>query len=122
MKAPTPLRLGRSIGYLCGGLLVWAGVFLVSYIVAALACARGFAHLLWFGVAVVPIVLLATAAAGLAALYAIARRADRLQDGVARRADDDRHVVAHVALIVCGLALVALVWNALAVALTGLRC
>ena len=123
MNPPTPLHFARTIRFLCGGLLVWAALFLSTYVFAAIACARGFSYALWFGLGVVPVLLLLGAALALGVLYVIARRADGLQhDGVARRSDDTRRVVAHVATMVCGLALIAIAWNALPVLLTAIRC
>jgi hypothetical protein len=117
------LHFARSIRFVCGGLLVWAFLFLFSYVYAAVACARGFSYALWFGVGVLPLILLTAAAVALGVLYAIARRADGLQDdGAARRSDDTRRVVGHVATIVCGLALIAILWNILPVVLTASRC
>ncbi len=118
----SPLRVWKSIGFLCGGLLVWAVAFLASYVFAAIACARGFSYTLWLGIGILPSVLLVVAAVSLGALSGIARRADRLQEPGARRTDDTRRVVAQVALIVCGLGLVAIVWNTLPVLLTASRC
>jgi hypothetical protein len=117
-----PLRVWKSIGFLCGGLLVWAAAFLLTYIFAGIACARDFSYALWLGIGIVPSVLLLIAAVSLGALYSIARRADRLQEPGARRVDDSRRVVAQVAMIVCGLALIAIVWNTLPVVLTASRC
>ena len=111
MNTPT-LPLARSVAFLCGGLLVWAALYLFVQVFAALACARGLFYAIWFEIAIVPALLLAVTAAALAALWVVARRADKLQDGIARRNDDTRRVVAHVALEGCGLALIAIVWSA----------
>jgi hypothetical protein len=120
---PAPsLHFARAIRFLCGGLLVWAALFLFTYVFAAIACARGFSYAVWFGLGVVPLLLLLGAALALGVLYVIARRADRLQNGVARRSDDTRRVVARIATMVCGLALIAIIWNALPVLLTASRC
>ncbi|MPZ42678.1 MAG: hypothetical protein GEV05_04585 [Betaproteobacteria bacterium] len=121
MSAPS-LDFARAVRFLCGGLLVWAALFLFTYIFAAIACTRGFSYALWLGLGVVPLLLLLAAALSLGVLYVIARRADRLQGSIARRSDDTRRVVAHVATMVCGLALIAIVWNALALLLTASRC
>lgn len=117
-----PLHFARSVRLLCGGLLVWAAVFIATYVYVAIACARGFSYALWSGLGVVPALSLAAAAVGLGVLYVIARRADRLRDAVARRADDTQRVVSRVALIVCGLGLIAIVWHALPLVLTASRC
>ena len=116
------LDFPRAVRFLCGGLLLWAAVFLATYVFAAIACARGFSYALWLGLGVVPLLLLILAALSLGVLYVIARRADGLQDGIARRSDDTRRVVAHVAITVCTLALIAIVWNALPLLLTVNRC
>jgi hypothetical protein len=117
-----PLHFARSVRLLCGGLLVWAAVFLAMYVFAAVACARGFSDALWFGMGVVPLLLVLAAVVGLGIVYMLARRADRLLDGTARRSEDTRRVVAEVATIVCGLALIAIVWNTLPALLTVSRC
>jgi hypothetical protein len=121
MSAPT-LRVWKGLGFLCGGLLVWAGLFLLSYIVTAVSCARHAADTLWLGIGVLPAALVLVAAGALGGLHAIARRANRLQEPGARRSDDTRRVVEHEAHIVCGLALIAIVWNTLPVLLTVSRC
>jgi hypothetical protein len=118
----APLHFARAVRFLCGGLLVWAALFLITYVFAAIACARGFPQTVWLGLSVVSLLLLLAAALALGALHAIARRADRLQDGIARRSDDTRRVVAQIALAVCALALIAIVWNALPLVLTVNRC
>lgn len=121
MSAPAP-QTGRGLWLLCGGLLVWAALFLVTCVVSAVACARDLTHALWMGISPVPVLLLLTAAVALAVLYVIARAADRMHDGSARRSDDTRRVVAHVATAVCGIALIAIVWHTLPLVLTALRC
>ena len=121
MSVPS-LHFARTIRFLCGGLLVWAALFLFTYVFAAIACARGFSYALWLGLGVVPFVLLLAAGSALGVLYVIAHRADRLQDRIARRSDDTRRVVAHVATMVCTLALIAIAWNVLPVLLTASRC
>ncbi|MGH8666683.1 MAG: hypothetical protein ACREUX_20660 [Burkholderiales bacterium] len=121
MSGPS-LDFARAVRFLCGGLLVWAGLFLFTYVFAAIACARGFSYALWLGLGIVPLLLLLAAALSLGVLHVIARRADRLQDGIARRSDDTRRVVADIATMVCTLALIAIVWNALPLLLTVNRC
>ena len=110
---PAPLGFKRAIGYLCGGLLVWAALFLWTYVFAAIACARGFSHLVWLGFTVVTLLLVASAVAALGGLHALARRIDALAVRSGRRSDDTQRLVADVAAIVCGLALIAIVWNTL---------
>lgn len=110
---PPPLPFRRALGFLCGGLLIWAAVFLFTYVFAAIACARGFSHALWLGSSVVPLLLIAVAVAALGGLHALARRIDALLVNSGRRSDDTQRLVAEVAAIVCGLALIAIVWNTL---------
>jgi hypothetical protein len=42
----------RAFLLMFSGPIIWAGHFLSVYVLAALACARSFAHIEWFGVAV----------------------------------------------------------------------
>lgn len=121
MNGPS-LDFGRSVRLLCGGLLVWAVLFLVTVVASAVVCARDLPYALWHGISMVPTLLLLAGAVALGAVYGIARRADQLHDGSARRSDDTRRVVAHVATTVCGLALIAIVWNVLPLVLTSIRC
>jgi hypothetical protein len=95
---------------LWGALLVWFGYFLLVYVVAALACERGFADARVIGVGVVSLVsgvgLVLSLAATLALLAATRRGA---RDGPARGARFTDRLGWTLGL----LALVALVWTAL---------
>ena len=67
---------------LWGGLLVWAGYFLGVYVVAALACERGFADVRVAGVDLVTLVSAGgciVSLAGTGALIAVTRRGARAQ-------------------------------------------
>lgn len=110
---PATLQFKHALGFLCGGLLIWAALFLFTYVFAAIACARGFSYADWLGLSVVPLLLIAAAVAALGGLHALARRIDALLARSGRRSEDTERLVADVAAIVCGLALIAIVWNTL---------
>lgn len=90
-----------------GGLLAWMADFVFVYVFAALACARGFADVSWFGVPIVTLMtLLASALAGAATLLLV-RRGFRLQRDEA--VDDHARFIGFVTLASGGIALIALV-------------
>ncbi|HWK50400.1 MAG TPA: hypothetical protein VNR40_10965, partial [Steroidobacter sp.] len=73
----------RTAFLILGGLLVWMADFVIVYVFAAVACARGFADVSWLGVPiVVSMTLLISLIAG-AVTVLIARRGYRLQTEVA---------------------------------------
>jgi hypothetical protein len=95
---------------LWGGLLVWAVYFLVVYVVAALACERGFADVHIAGVDVVTFVsaggaLVSFAATG--ALVAVTRRAARAESAPGARFTD------RLGWTLGLLGLLAIAWTAL---------
>jgi hypothetical protein len=94
-----------------GGLLVWIADFVFVYGFAAVACARGFSDVSWFGVPIVTLMtLLASLVAG-AVTVLIVRRGCRLH----RREPADEHA-RFIGFVTCasgGLALIALVLLAL---------
>ncbi|MCC6534779.1 MAG: hypothetical protein IT531_19715 [Burkholderiales bacterium] len=118
------VSIGSRLLLLTGGLLIWAGLFLFSYILAALACARGFADSAWLGVGVVPLGLVLAAVAAMAGLLRLIRHARRLGARVqhARRLDDTAGVSADVARMVCLLAAIAIAWHVLPVLISGTHC
>ena len=90
-----------------GGLLVWIADFAFVYVFAAVACARGFADVSWFGVPIVTLMtLLASLLAGVATLLVV-RQGYRLQrDGAT---DEHSRFIGFVTLASGGIALIALV-------------
>ena len=117
-------RFVSRIFLITGGLLIWAALFLFTYILVALACARGFFHAVWLGIDALPLVLAGATVISLAGLAQLVRRAEQIERSAdyARRADDDDLVTADVTCMVCLLALVAIIWNSLPTLLIGIRC
>lgn len=105
-----PRNFSRWVLTVCGPLLVWAGQFLFCYVLASLACARGFSTA---SVARVPVAqgltLLATLlAAGVCALLLMrTRRASRVAAG----ADQFQLSLAIASSV---LALIAIAWTGIA--------
>lgn len=91
----------RGWGFLLGGLLVWAADFFLLYAIASILLTSPLARLL-SGI----VTLAAMAAAGWLLL-----RAWRCYRG---RGDDLRRWIALVAMLGCGLALLAVAWQGLA--------
>jgi hypothetical protein len=118
-------RFAPIVLYLLGALLAWMGCFVGVYVLAALACARGFAAFALGGLPVVKLfsVVLVLAAATLSAW--IVRRAhaalgrEKAGDGAAR---DARAFVPFVALGGGVLVLIALLWLALPPLLLSAQC
>lgn len=109
------------------GPLVWVGHFLVVYLTTAIICAKGLFDLTVLSISIVPLVV--GAATLMAASLVIAgtvlayRRCSRLgwdaPDLSLDRSDTDsrRHFMAYAGLLLGGLSLLAIVWEALPVAL-----
>ena len=96
----------RTAFLILGGLLVWIADFVFVYVFAAVACARGFADVSWFGVPIVTMMtLLASAIAG-AATVLVVRCGYRLQRDAAT--DEQSRFIGFVALASGGIALLAL--------------
>lgn len=115
------MRFARTAFFLWSGLLIWAADFLFIYVLAALACARGFAATEIAGVRLVPFAaMLATllALAGTAAVMWSARQRTR------RASDRDRpaEFVSFLVLALGALALLAIAWNALPVVMLSSHC
>jgi hypothetical protein len=97
----------RTTFLILGGLLVWIADFVFVYVFVAVACARGFADVSWFGVPIVTMMtLLASVIAG-AATVLVVRRGYRLQRDMAT--DEQSRFISFVTLASSGIALIALV-------------
>ena len=96
----------RSFLLIFSGPLIWAGHFLAVYVLAALACARGFAHIEWLGVGVTQWGISSLTLAAIAAIASII---------LAQRKEDDpvSRFVAWTSLTLGGLSVLAIVWEAL---------
>ena len=106
-----------------GGLLIWAASFLVNYVFAAVACARGFADVQWLGIGLLTLVLTSVnliAIAGLALVAMRARRVGRASFAPGMATRDG--AAASIACIVCLLGGIAIAWNALPPLLVGTHC
>jgi hypothetical protein len=89
-----------------GGLLAWMADFVLVYVFAALACARGFADATLVGLPIVPLVtVLASLTAGTITIL-IGRRGYRMRH--AAEVDEHTRFIGFVALAGGSLALVAL--------------
>ena len=94
-----------------GGLLAWAGYFLLVYVLIALACERGFADARIGGVALVPFVAVTALVPALAVtvwLATWARRRARLEEAPAGSRFAD-----FLGWALGALAVLALAWTAL---------
>jgi hypothetical protein len=97
----------RTTFLILGGLLVWIADFVFVYVFVAVACARGFADVSWFGAPIVTMMtLLASVIAG-AATVLVVRCGYRLQRDVAT--DEQSRFIGFVTLASSGIALIALV-------------
>jgi hypothetical protein len=96
------------------GFLIWAIHFLIIYGFTALVCERGFVTVSWFGIGVVPWII------GLATLIAVAATLAlvlRARNDRRRRLNDTSDFVYWMTATLGGLALVAMLWEALPVLL-----
>jgi hypothetical protein len=109
-------RFPRTMLTVTAGLLIWAADFLFIYVFAALACARGFAHAIFLGFAIVPLVsTIATAVAAVATLAMMAAGARRTAVTTTNSRDETSAslFLGRLVMVVSMLALIA-------VAMTGL--
>jgi hypothetical protein len=103
--------------FITGSLLVWMANFVVVYVIAALACARGFADMRLAGLPIVPVATTACSVAAAVVTFVLLRRGAReLRD---RAGSDHSRFLGFVALTTSVLALIALVLVALPALLTG---
>jgi uncharacterized membrane protein len=110
-REPAEHRFGATTFLLTGGLLIWMANFMFVYVFAALACARGFATMHFFGIGIVPLIttlasIAASVATGLLCRSSIRKRAGQGED-------EHGAFIRFVTYATCLLAFVALVWIAL---------
>ncbi len=100
-------RFAPTTFLICGGLLAWMAAFMLVYVFAAVACARGFADIRIMGLPIVPLFSLLTAALAGAATVWVFRRGYRLKSDA--EMDEHTRFIGFVTFATAGLALVALV-------------
>lgn len=105
-------RFTRTALIICGGLLIWAVDFLAVYVIAAIACAKGWVELTVAGMPFVAFVgTILTIAASAATIVILRSASRRLQaDG---RLDQSMRFIYFLAAAIGVLALVAILFNAL---------
>lgn len=100
--------------FMLAGLLIWAAHFAVIYAFNALACARGFAASMLFGLSVVPLGIAFATVVALAATLWVLVQAARWQAPISgERADASSAFIRYTAIAVGLLSLVAIAWNGL---------
>jgi hypothetical protein len=98
------------------GLMIWAAHFLVIYVFTALACARRFVDTSWLGIGVVPWVIGVATLAATAATLVVIRLAVR--DARSSASQNNTSSFVHwMTAALGGLALMAILWEALPVLL-----
>ncbi len=96
------------------GLMIWAAHFLMIYVFTALACARRFADLSWLGIGVIPWVIgTATLAAAAATLVVIGLAVRDARSSASQ--NNTSSFVPWMTAAFGGLALMAILWEALPV-------
>lgn len=98
--------------FICGGMLIWATDFLALYVIAAIACAKGFASITLAGLPIVAFIgtmLTVCAVVGTIVLLRVGLR--RLaRNG---QLDDSRRFIYFLVSAIGMLALIAILYNAL---------
>jgi hypothetical protein len=113
-------RFTSTTLFLWSGLLIYALSFLVVYIFAALACARGFADAQVLGIPVVPLVANGWGVLAAAAMIVVilrVRQRDRQDD-----ADEHTRLIRFLAAAASGIAMLALIWLMLPTLILGAAC
>lgn len=103
-------RFAPVVGYLLGGMIVWAAAFAAAYGTAAVVCARGLAETTLFGMALLPLSIAAITVAALLATGLIAAAAYRRLHNTAEEAGLTGFLHG-TALLVALLAVVGIAWN-----------
>ena len=98
--------------FICGGTLIWASDFLAMYVIAAIACAKGWAALTIAGMPFVAFVgTVLTLAAGAGTIGVLRAGLKRLREN--GRLDESVRFIYFLAAAIGVLALVAILYNAL---------
>lgn len=114
-------RFAPTAFFIWSGLLVWAADFLLVYVFAALACARGFAHLQIAGFSIVPFVTTLVSIVALLATAALMWPAlRRARNGPS--SDQHSQFILFLAIALSALALIAIVWTGLPPLLLRVGC
>ncbi len=95
------------------GLIAWAVQFTVIYGVASVACARGYGHLTFVGIGLVPLTILAATVLALAATAVVMVHAARERRGMGESTDPTDRFLNTTTLLVGGLSLVTILWHGL---------
>jgi hypothetical protein len=109
---PEGHRFTPTALFICGGLLIWASDFLAVYVIAAIACAKGWAKMTVAGmpiVAFIGTILTIAACAGSFVMLRVGVR--RLQAN--GQLDESMRFIYFLAAAIGMLALVAILFNAL---------
>ncbi len=114
-------RFTATAVFICGGMLIWAIDFLALYVIAAIACAKGFASATVAGMPIVAFVgtlLTIGAVVGTIVLLRIGTR--RLADN--GRLDESLRFIYFLVAAIGMLALIAILYNALPAWLLATEC
>jgi hypothetical protein len=107
--------------FVCGGTLIWASDFLAIYVIAAIACARGWAALTIAGMPFVAFVgTVLTLAAGAGTIAVLRAGLKRLRS--IERVDEPARFIYFLAAAIGMLALVAILYGALPAWLLATEC
>lgn len=103
--------LSKSL-FALAGLLIWSLHFGAIYVFQALACARGFAGREIAGIGIVTVFIAAVTLLALLSSAAVLVAGWRTAAGTAELSDHDEFL-RRLAMLIAGLAIVAIVWEAL---------
>ena len=107
--------------FICGSLLIWASDFLAVYVIAALACAKGWAELTVVGLPFVAFIgTMLTLAACIGTLAILRFAVKRLQAN--GQLDPSMRFIYFLAAAIGMLALIAILYNALPAWLLATEC
>ena len=106
----VPHPFAKTTLVITGGLLIWLTTFVCVYVFAALACARGFAHLQVAGVRIVPLVTVIATLLAAGATVSLLLVCPRYTRG---GSNEHAGFLRFVALASSAIALVGFVWLAL---------
>lgn len=112
-------RLATALFLMIGSALIWAGTFLFSYVFSALECSESAFRTTLLGFSGLPVALAAASFAAFAGFAALSMPLLRARRGGAVASSGE---LPPMAVVMCALSAIAVLWNAFPLFLLAGRC
>lgn len=103
----------RRLFAAAAGLVAWAAQFTIIYGVTAVVCGRGYGHVSFLGVGLVPLTIVVATVLALAATGLVLARAFKEQRGMDDRTHPTDRFLVSATVLISGLSLVTIAWQGL---------